>query len=172
MVLVGRFPLKPRKAWEQLTPELCGYIALSCSFALALNFLGTFVSHLHLVFPFPPQKGVKINQLQYCFCRPSWRSKSNQQLHTSFDVSVGKAVDFTQALHDLGASAQQIVGKLPGRKSVNRRPRQNGLVVSNRKKLKTPEVKHHLLSIHLCSFSWRTSSSCGCYWKCSCTLAA
>ncbi|CAL1127907.1 unnamed protein product [Cladocopium goreaui] len=48
----------PQKAWEQLTPELCGYIALSCSFALALNFLGTF------------------------------------------------------ALHDLGASAQQIVGKL------------------------------------------------------------
>eukprot|EP00435_Cladocopium_sp_Y103_P053328 s859_g17.t1 len=48
----------PQKAWEQLTPELCGYIAMSCSFALALNFLGTF------------------------------------------------------ALHDLGASAQQIVGKL------------------------------------------------------------
>lgn len=118
MVLVGRFPLKPRKAWEQLTPELCGYIALSCSFALALNFLGTFASHLHLVFHFNRKK-VKINQLQHCFCRPSWRSKSNQQLHTSFDVSVGKAVDFTQALHDLGASAQQIVGKLQGRKSVN-----------------------------------------------------
>ena len=32
-----------REAWEQLTPELCGYIGLSCSFALALNFLGTFV---------------------------------------------------------------------------------------------------------------------------------
>ena len=51
-------PVSIRKAWEQLTPQLCGYIALSCSFALALNFLGTF------------------------------------------------------ALHDLGASAQQIVGKL------------------------------------------------------------
>eukprot|EP00913_Durusdinium_trenchii_P030233 g28324.t1 len=47
-----------REAWNQLTPELGGYIALSCSFALALNFLGTF------------------------------------------------------ALHELGASAQQIVGKL------------------------------------------------------------
>ncbi|CAK9091966.1 unnamed protein product [Durusdinium trenchii] len=48
----------PQEAWNQLTPELGGYIALSCSFALALNFLGTF------------------------------------------------------ALHELGASAQQIVGKL------------------------------------------------------------
>lgn len=49
---------KPMDAWHQLTPELTGFIVLSCSCALALNFLGTF------------------------------------------------------ALRDLGASAQQIVGKL------------------------------------------------------------
>ncbi|CAJ1372990.1 unnamed protein product [Effrenium voratum] len=32
----------PQQAWEQLTPQLAGFVALSCAFALALNFLGTF----------------------------------------------------------------------------------------------------------------------------------
>lgn len=35
-----------RKAWKELTPELCGCIMLSCCFAVALNFLGTSASCL------------------------------------------------------------------------------------------------------------------------------
>ena len=140
-----------RKAWEQLTPELCGYIALSCSFALALNFLGTFVPQQPISFRAP----VKLP----CATDRHWRSTSfKSHVKLGFNGATHKAParsvllwlvggfkcfwsslifgimipnsfycsgdwnhflarksqnneDFLEALHDLGASAQQIVGK-------------------------------------------------------------